>query len=128
MAVSLERVFPGRGEAVFPARPGYGPSSKNASFVPVLGRISVDVLHVFLYPGVLFDALLSGSGAACRPSHRLWSPFPCTARNTGDRKRSPVPLDQMGQPRANGNRLPGGADHNLDTHSSLESPRTRRHL
>ncbi len=36
----------------------------NAPAVPVLGRISADVLHVFIDAGILFDAVLSGAGVA----------------------------------------------------------------
>ena len=43
-----------------------GSRRAHAAAVPVLGRIPAGVLHVFLDAGILFDALLSGAGAADR--------------------------------------------------------------
>src|SRR5689334_932611 len=63
VAVSLERVPAGCRQAKLSSG---GSSLAAALSVPVLGRISADVLHVFIHAGILFDAVLSGARAADR--------------------------------------------------------------
>src|SRR5437660_6775727 len=61
LAIPLERVSARGCEAELQAR---GSRLAHAVAVPVLGRIPADLLHVFLNAGILFDAVLSGVGAA----------------------------------------------------------------
>src|SRR5262245_37697280 len=63
VVVPMERVFPGCREAAFPRR---GPLLAHETTVPVLGGLPACVLHFLLHTGVLFDAVLSSSGAATR--------------------------------------------------------------
>src|SRR5437762_2268042 len=57
VAIPLERISARGCEAELQAR---GSRRKDAAAMPVLGRIPVDLLHVFLDTGILFDAVLSG--------------------------------------------------------------------
>src|ERR1035437_9820521 len=61
VVLSVERVFSGGGAV---AVPGWRPGVAGTAVVFVLGGIHPDILHVFDHAGVLFDAVLSGAGAA----------------------------------------------------------------
>ena len=84
----------------------YFPAAAKLSFRPIdragqdplagalLDRLHAGLLHVFHHAGILFDAVLSGAGAADRLGHGGWrrlgscaeracSPAFCSARRTG---------------------------------------------
>src|SRR5580704_6274057 len=69
VAVSLERVFSGRGQAQFQAQ---RPGRKDAPARAVLDRLYSCVFHFFNHAGILFDALLSSAGFASGFGYGGW--------------------------------------------------------
>src|SRR5262249_50877358 len=63
VAVPLERLLPGRLQALLPRLRSREP---HAFTVSLLGRVPARVLYVFVHAGILFDAVLSGASFARR--------------------------------------------------------------
>ena len=61
VAVSVERISSGVAEAFLPAG---GSRGQDAAAGALLDRLRAGLLHVFHHAGILFDAVLSGAGAA----------------------------------------------------------------
>ena len=108
LVVSLERVFPGSGEAFLQA----GRSRRPHAFAgALLGGLRPGFLHVFDDAGILLDALLSGARSASRLGH-------------GNRRR----LDSARHSRPLRYLCLRGHRRLCDSHSRAGHPDARRHF
>ena len=62
-----------------------GPRRRGCGCWPVLGRIPAGLLHVLDHAGILFDAVLSGAGAADRLRRSRAAASMAAVRHAGDR-------------------------------------------